>query len=188
MTTTNNENILMMFEEISQKLDRNISQVEAIARKQPKSNEDTNLSELQSALEDFESSQSEKLDNIETLIRKDKRKIEFTPTSTFGMAFFLSLMLIVLGLSIWIYSLKSEMGTLADNDLKYRYIQMIGQVSREELSTIDSIFYFNRNRKKIKELRKHVEIFEENVRQRAKILEQEERLRMKREMLEQVIQ
>lgn len=46
-----------------------------------------------------------------------------------------------------------------------------------DLTTLDSLFCFNRDNKKINALRKQVEAFEKNVKQRAKILEQEERLR-----------
>jgi hypothetical protein len=69
----------------------------------------------------------------------------------------------------------------SDNDLKYRYFQMIGHATQEDMSTMDTIFYFHRNNKKIKELRKQVEIFEYNIKQRARIIEQEERLKRERE-------
>ena len=61
---------------------------------------------------------------------------------------------------------------------------MQGKVISEDFSIFDSLFYFNRDGKKIKELRKYVEAFEENVKQRARIIEQEERLKAEKERLE----
>ncbi|MDD4437665.1 MAG: hypothetical protein PHS04_06495 [Tissierellia bacterium] len=182
--TTTNENILMMFEEINQKLDDNARQLERIGQKQSEKSDDSDFSEIITMFENIQQNQSEKLAEIESLIRKEKRKIEFTPTSTFGMAFFFSLMAIILALVIWVNSLKDQMITLSDNDLKYRYIQMTGNVTTDNLATMDTIFYFNRDSKKIRELRKQVEVFEENVRERARILEQEERLRKERYEIE----
>ena len=184
MTTTSNENILMMFEEINQKLDRTNQQIEKIAQKQPEKTNENEISELKSVMQSFYENQSCKLDNIGTLIQKERRKIEFTPTSTFGMAFFFSLMLIILALSLWTYSLKNQNATLSDNDLKFRYIQMKGHASDNDFAKLDTLFYFDRNSKKIKELRKQVEAFEKNVKQRARILEQEEILKRERKLIE----
>ena len=66
----------------------------------------------------------------------------------------------------------------------FRSIQMAGNATADDLATMDTLFYFNRNSKKIREPRKQVEVFEENVKQRAKIIEQEERLKREREILE----
>ena len=93
-------------------------------------------------------------------------------------------MAIILGLTLWVTSLKAEKELYSDNDLKYRYIQMIGHATQEEMATMDTIFYFHRNNRKIKELRKQIEIFEENVKQRARIIEQEERLKRERSEIE----
>ena len=184
MTTTANDNILMMFEEINQKLDDNARQLERIGQKESEKNNNNDFSEITTVLETFQHNQSEKLAEIESLIRKEKRKIEFTPTSTFGMAFFFSLMAIILALSVWINSLKNQINTLSDNDLKYRYIQMTGNATTDDLATMDTLFHFNRNSKKIRELRKQVEVFEENVKQRARLIEQEERLKREKNALE----
>ncbi len=187
MTTATNENILMMFEEINQKLEDNARQLERIDKKEPEKSNDNDFSEFTTVFETFHHNQSEKLTEIESLIRKEKRKIEFTPTSTFGMVFLFSLMAITLALAIWINSLKGQISTLSDNDLKYRYIQMTGNATADDFATMDTLFHFNRNSKKIRELRKQVEIFEENVKQRAKLIEQEERLKREKEMLEKNI-
>jgi len=49
------------------------------------------------------------------------------------------------------------------------------------------LFYFNRKSKKIKTLRKQVEVFEKNVKERAKLIEHEKRLKKEKETLENKI-
>lgn len=187
MTTTSNENILMMFEEINQKLDRANRQIEKIGQSQPEVSDNNVISEIKSAINNLFDSQSQRLHAIENAIRTEKRKIEFTPTSTFGMAFLFSLMLMLLAMSIWNNSLRNQNASLSGNDLKFRYVQMQGNATPKDFEQLDSVFTFNRNSQKIKALRTQVEAFEENVKQRARILEQEERLKREKEIIEQNI-
>lgn len=184
MATTDNDNILMMFEEINQKLDRANQQIEKIGQKQPEETGNEQILELKTVMEDFHESQSEKLNEIENAVRKEKRKIEFTPNSVNTIIVLLSLMVFVLGFLWWNARLHEQLAQYADNDLKFRYIQMVGHATRENLTTIDTIFYFNRNSKEIKALRKQVETFEKNVEERARIIEREEQLKIKKEDLE----
>lgn len=101
------------------------------------------------------------------------------------MAFLFSMMLIILAMGIWSNSLRNQNAKLSDNDLKYRYIQMQGSVTTNDFIALDSLFYSNRNSKKIKALCKQVKTFEENVKQRARILEQEEWLKRERMQLDE---
>ena len=103
------------------------------------------------------------------------------------MAVFLSMFVFIVALFVGIYSLRNQNATLSDNDLKFRYIQMRGNATTKDFAELDTLFYFSRNSKKIKTLRKQVETFEENVKQRARIIQQEERLRKNREILEHKI-
>ena len=187
MTAIKNENILMMFEEINQKLDRTNQQIEKIGLKQPEATESEKVAELKLVMENSLENQSKQLYAIENAIRTEKRKIEFTPTSTFGMVFFFSLMLILLAVTVWNYSLRNQNATLSDNDLKFRYIQMRGNATANDFAELDSLFYFSRNSKKIKALRKQVETFEKNVEERAKLIEREEQLKREKEELDRKI-
>jgi uncharacterized membrane protein len=195
MATTDNENILMMFEEINQKLDKTHLQIEKIG-KQP-SNETIEIDndelideirQVKTFIEVLNNEQSDRLSKLETVLRKEKRRIDFSPTSINTMLIVLGFMAIILGLTLWVTSLKAEKEMYSDNDLKYRYFLMIGHATQEEMATLDTIFHFHRNNKKIKELRKQVEIFEKNVKQRARIIEQEERLKREREELNMKIE
>lgn len=192
--TTINENILMMFEEINQKLDKTHLQIEKF-RKQP-SNEAIEIDndelideirQVKTFIEVSNNEQSERLTELEAVVWKEKKRFDFSPTSVNTMLIVLGFMAIILALTLWVSSLKAEKELYSDNDLKYRYFQMIGHATQEDMATMDTIFYFNRNNKKIKELRKQVEIFEYNIKQRARILEQEERLKREKEKLENEI-
>lgn len=78
---------------------------------------------------------------------------------------------------------RKEIIIYKDNDLKYRYVQMQGEITPTGLIKLDSIF--DNKRDSVKIIRKYVEAFEENVKQRAKLIEQEERLKAKKERLEE---
>ena len=191
MNTTDNDNILMMFEEINQKLDKTHLQIEKIG-KQPSTEtiEIANneliaeIRQVKTIIEGLNNEHLERLSELDAVLRKEKRRIDFSPTSINTMLIVLGFMAIILGLTLWGTSLKAEKELYSDNDLKYRYIQMIGHATKEEMATMDTIFYFHRNNRKIKELRKQVEIFEENVKQRARIIEQEERLKREKYEIE----
>ena len=194
MNTTDNDNILMMFEEINQKLDKTNLQIEKIGKEQSKEiieiNNDELIDEIRQVktfIEVSTNEQSERLNEMETIIRKEKKRFDFSPTSINTMLIVLGFMAIILGLTLWGTSLKAEKELYSDNDLKYRYIQMIGHATKEEMATMDTIFYFHRNNKKIKELRKQVEIFEYNIKHRARIIEQEEKLKREKEALDKII-
>ena len=190
MATKEEQNILMMFEEIAEKLDKNTTHLEKIGQKQLEVNTNSidstseEVSELKSVFDTFQQEQFEKLNDVENLIRSEKPKIEFTLASMPGLYILFSLAVVLVILSFWIYSLKIQVNDYSDNDLKYRFIQMQGKADSEDFAILDSVFYFDRNSKKIKELRKHVEAFEENVKQRARIIEQEERLKKEKDRIE----
>lgn len=190
MGTKEEQNLLMMFEEISEKLDKNKTHLEKIGQKQLEVNIGADesigeeISKLKSDFDTFKQEQLEKLEDVENLIRSEKRKIEFTATSMPGLSVLFSLATILVVLSFWIYSLKVQVNNYSDNDLKYRFIQMQGKADSEDFAILDSVFYFDANSKKIKELRKQVEVFEENVKQRARIIEQEEKLKKEKDGIE----
>lgn len=145
------------------------------------------IKQVKTVIEVLNNEQLEKLSDLEAVVRKEKRRFDFSPTSINTMLIVLGFMAIILGLTLWVTSLKAKKEMYSDNDLKYRYFLMIGHATQEEMATLDTIFHFHRNNKKIKELRKQVEIFEDNVKQRARIIEQEEKLKKEKEKLERSI-
>jgi len=61
---------------------------------------------------------------------------------------------------------------LKDNDLKYRYIKMKGEINQESLLRLETIFTYNRNRDIISVIREQVETYELMVKEQANKIEQ----------------
>ncbi len=57
--------------------------------------------------------------------------------------------------------LRKELKCLSENDIKYRYIKMIGETNAEELSNLEDIFYDDKDKELIREIRKQVEKHEQ---------------------------
>jgi hypothetical protein len=71
---------------------------------------------------------------------------------TMGLAIFFSL-----AANIWQFRLNSQ---LRNNDLKYRYIQMKGEINHEALLKLDTMFTYKPNKDSIAVIRKQVETYE----------------------------
>lgn len=84
------------------------------------------------------------------------------------------------------YKLKQVNTQLADNDLKYRYIKAFSKTDTISLYKLEDVFEYNRNSEAIRDIRKSVEQYEQDIVDRAKRLEQaklkeEEALRLQNE-------
>lgn len=77
----------------------------------------------------------------------------------------------------------SENNRLNDNDIKFRYIKAIGEISTENLLKLEIIFEYEPDKQKQHSLRKMVEDHEQRVKQRAKELEQARLKEMQAEQL-----
>ena len=60
-----------------------------------------------------------------------------------------------------------------DNDIKYRYIKMENGITPEDRYKLENIFNYNRDKKKIKEIRKEVEDYKRRIRETAEKIERE---------------
>jgi predicted PurR-regulated permease PerM len=183
MTTTDNDNILMMFEEINQKLDRTNQQIEKIGQKQPEETDNEQILELKTVMEDFHESQSEKLDEIGNAVRKGKRKIEFSPNSVNTIIVLFSLMVFVLGFLWWNARLHEQLAQYVDNDLKYRYVLMQGETTPKILNQLEDIFENKSDSAKI--IRKQVESYEKSLLEELKLLNKAKLKEQEAEQLKQ---
>lgn len=86
------------------------------------------------------------------------------------MAFVFLFLLFIVSLIGNIYHRK-ELTRVSDNDIKYRYIKMVGGINAEELSNLEDMFDFQRDDTLIKEIRKQVEEFEMDRQEPVKYLE-----------------
>jgi hypothetical protein len=84
---------------------------------------------------------------------------------------FLSLVvmvLVILGLSYAIGEQRRIISQYRGNDLKYRYIKMIGKTNEENLSHVERVFYYSDS---IKIIRKQVDRYERLVKEQAEKIE-----------------
>lgn len=84
-----------------------------------------------------------------------------------------AVILSLLALSAWQFKRNRSM---SDNDLKYRTILMIGGAQTQDIDTLETIFEYNRDSKRIRALRLQVQDYEYRVKLRAQKLEQMRRL------------
>jgi len=68
-----------------------------------------------------------------------------------------------------IYYQRKEISTYRDNDLKYRYVKMVGETTPKKLSTLENVF--ENKRDSVKVIRKQVEQYEKAVIEETKRLE-----------------
>ncbi len=62
---------------------------------------------------------------------------------------------------------------MTDNDLKYRYIKSTNGINSENLSKLEDIFQYPRDKKEIREIRQNVENWEKTIQNTAETLERE---------------
>jgi hypothetical protein len=78
------------------------------------------------------------------------------------------LILLSLGGNIWQLNGNSQ---LKDNDLKYRYIKMLGETTQKNIFQLETIFTYDRNRDSISMIRKKIEDYERLVKKQAEKIE-----------------
>ena len=84
-----------------------------------------------------------------------------------------AVILSLLALNAWQFKRNRSM---FDNDLKYRTILMMGSAQAQDIDTLETIFEYNRDPKRIRALRLQVQDYEYRVKLRAQKLEQMRRL------------
>jgi len=93
------------------------------------------------------------------------------------------MVLVILGLSYVVAEQRRKISQYTNNDLKYRYIKMQGNINEENLFQLEQLFRYNDS---IKIIRSQVEKYEELVKQQAERIERarqnsEEAERLKKE-------
>ncbi len=127
---------------------------------------------------------SEKLDKAIGEIRKPVRTEHHHIFSIASNKIFygvIGLCIVCLFLLFTVFTLRKENATNKDNDLKYRYIQMQGEIIPTGVFNLDSIF--ENRRDSVRMIRKQVEQHEKTVIEKAKRLE---RVRLKEQEAERL--
>lgn len=81
------------------------------------------------------------------------------------------------------YYQHTAISTYKDNDLKYRYVQMRGTITPEELNSLENLF--ENHKDSVKVVWKQVRLYEKALVEEAKRLEKTRRKEMEAERLKQ---
>lgn len=139
------------------------------------------LSKIESLSEKMESSINAtsdcmvRMEDIIEEVRKPvirERKITIDIVAKEVVFLFIGMVVIISGLSAWLYLATRPNYGRIDNDLKYRYIKMKGEAMPNRISELENLFEINRNNAKIRQLRQDVEDYERAVREKAALDEQ----------------
>lgn len=112
-----------------------------------------------------------------------KRKIIIDIVAKEVVFLFIGMIIIIAGLSSWLYLATRPNYDRDDNALKYRYIKMKGEATPEHISELENLFEINRDNAKIRQISKDVEDYERAIQQRATIEEQAHRKALEAEKL-----
>lgn len=86
--------------------------------------------------------------------------------------FFVTCLVIIGFMSIALWDARQPNVRRGDNDLKYRYMKMKGDISPELMSELEDIFTINRDVERIKQMRSDVEEYEQTILRQAALAEQ----------------
>ena len=101
-----------------------------------------------------------------------ERRITIDIVSKEAVFIFSGMLIIIAGLSAWLYFAIRPNYDRNDNDLKYRYIKMKGEATPERISELENLFEINRDNTKIQQMCKGVEDYERAIQQKATLDEQ----------------
>lgn len=101
-----------------------------------------------------------------------ERRITIDIVSKETVFIFIGMLIIITGLSSWLYIATRPNYDRIDNDLKYRYIKMKGEATPQRLSELEDLFEINRDNTKIRQMDKDVEDYERAVKAKATLDEQ----------------
>ena len=172
--------VYSLFEEIKDRLDKQAER-KAIPV-QP------TVAEATICLEDAEKIEhlTESLDNVSEKLNcplKHHHTIDFMSNKAL-----IALTVVVIAFMASVVIIKNQRVAIKqfrDNDLKYRYIQMKGRATPEDILMLREVFEFNRNADSIKVIRRRVERYEQLIQEQA---ETEARARLNAEQADRLQQ
>ena len=138
--------------------------------------------QLADSHQDWEQIKSQLLKRTEDTMKAFVQiKVETHKLLSLYQASVVAVILSLLALNAWQFKRNRSM---SDNDLKYRAILMMGGAQTQDLDTLETIFEYDRDLKRIRDLRLQVQDYEYRVKLRAQKLEQMRRLGEEIEWLE----
>lgn len=132
-------------------------------------NEETEaMKNMTEKMESLSTSVRDKMNN--PVIVNNKHSISIENPYIFGGIIVMFAIIVVQAVAL--YFAKQPDYDRIDNDLKYRYIKMKGEVSPKQIVELEDIFELNRDNSKIRQMREDVEAYEDAVRKQAALAEQ----------------
>ena len=169
--------ISIMFEEVKQMLKRiepNLTKANNNASQEP-SISTSDIAEITNRINQAEEGIVSKLDRIEQIQAAPKKvshKISIDIASSWVFLTIIGFGLLLIVSFFFHYKQRETINHLKDNDLKYRYIKAFNKTDTASIYKFEDIFEYNRNPDKIREIRKATIQYEDDVRDRARRLEQ----------------
>ncbi len=169
MATDKEDVIIFMIEELTKLVKQSskspqidLSKVETLTVMMQSSIDQTadNIAQLKEAIEEAR----------KPVIRD--RRITIDIVSKEAVFIFIGMVIIITGLSAWLYFATRPNYDRIDNDLKYRYIKMKGEATPQRISELEDLFEINRDNAKIRQMSKDVEDYERAVKEKATLDEQ----------------
>lgn len=97
------------------------------------------------------------------------------------------MVIIIAGLSSWLYFATRPNYDRINNDLKYRYIKMKGEATPERISELENLFEIDRDNDKIRRMIDDVEDYEQTVKEKAILDEQNCRRTLESQQLDKKV-
>lgn len=168
--------ISVMFEELKQILKRvesNSTKPESSTTQNIISTSDlANIANQVSQSEELIIQKLEQIEQTQTTPKKVHHRISIDITSSWVFITIMVLGLMLLVSLFFHYRQREVINNLSDNDLKYRYIKAFNKADSVSVYKLEDVFEYNRDSKVIKEIRQSVEQYEQEVRDKARRMEQ----------------
>jgi hypothetical protein len=192
---SNNSIISVLFEEIKSRITSIENKIDKISSDNCAEKEETSVPAIPcevdySRIEQIIQKQIPKVDLSVLKPKPQRHHHTLDLKSTKVLVSIIVMSLLLNGSLIYNVHQHRENKHLKDSDIKYRYIKAANGISPEELDKLENLFHYNRDKKKIKEIRQNVEDYERKAKKRAEDLErarlkeaQAEKLRLEAEEL-----
>lgn len=116
-----------------------------------------------------------------------QRRITIDIVSKEIVFLFVGMVIIIAGLSSWLYFATRPNYDRINNDLKYRYIKMKGEATPERISELENLFEIDRDNDKIRRMIDDVEDYERTVKEKAVLDEQNRRRTLESQQLDKKV-
>lgn len=138
---------------------------------------DTLTEQMQNSIDQTANCTAQLAEVIETarqpIVSEQRFTIDIVSKET--VFIFIAMVVIIAGLSSWLYFATRPNHDRIDNDLKFRYILMKGEATPERISELENLFEINRDNTKIRQMLKDVEDYERTVKAKVVLDEQNRR-------------